>query len=91
MQMFRAEHGAGPESGQGKKLVITDEYFQRVTRALVMRLRQHEETLTQEGESHAGLKDREQIYKQRILCFYFICSVFKFPNSHECQVFCNDM
>ncbi|KAL0399665.1 UNVERIFIED_CONTAM: DNA replication licensing factor MCM6 [Sesamum radiatum] len=44
----RGESAAGSESRQGKKLVITDEYFQRVTRALVMRLRQHEETLMQE-------------------------------------------
>lgn len=45
-----SENGAGPStSRQGKKLVITDEYFQRVTRALVMRLRQHEETVTPEG------------------------------------------
>ncbi|CAH1446035.1 unnamed protein product [Lactuca virosa] len=34
---------------EGKKLVITDEYFQRVTQALVMRLRQHEETVMQDG------------------------------------------
>lgn len=44
-----AENGEGPASKQGKKLLISDEYFQRVTRALVMRLRQHEETVLQEG------------------------------------------
>lgn len=37
---------------QGKKLVISDEYFQRVTQALVMRLRQHEESVMQDGKSH---------------------------------------
>lgn len=40
---------AAAENQKGKKLVITDEYFQRVTRALIMRLRQHEDTLTREG------------------------------------------
>ncbi|KAK4398179.1 DNA replication licensing factor MCM6 [Sesamum angolense] len=55
------ESAAGSESRQGKKLVITDEYFQRVTRALVMRLRQHEETLMQEGAGLAGLRQRDLI------------------------------
>lgn len=32
-----------------KKLVITEEHFQRVTQALVMRLRQHEESVTKDG------------------------------------------
>ncbi|KAL0306747.1 UNVERIFIED_CONTAM: DNA replication licensing factor MCM6 [Sesamum radiatum] len=57
----RGESAAGSESRQGKKLVITDEYFQRVTRALVMRLRQHEETLMQEGAGLAGLRQRDLI------------------------------
>lgn len=43
------ENGSGTPSKQGKKLVISDEYFQRVTRALVLGLRQHEETVMQEG------------------------------------------
>lgn len=43
-----AEDGSIPP--QRKKLVISDEYFQRVTQALVMRLRQHEETVAQEGD-----------------------------------------
>lgn len=43
---------AAPENQQGKKLVISDEYYQRVTRALVMRLRQHEETVMREGDHH---------------------------------------
>lgn len=47
---YLAENPAdGSNPQQGKKLVISDEYFQRVTRALVMRLRQHEETVAQEG------------------------------------------
>lgn len=46
-----AEDGEAPANKQGKKLLISDEYFQRVTRALVMRLRQHEETVQQEGKS----------------------------------------
>ncbi|KAA8537155.1 hypothetical protein F0562_029619 [Nyssa sinensis] len=55
-----AESGAGPNP-QGKKLVITDEYFQRVTQALVMRLRQHEETVMQEGTGLAGMRQRDLI------------------------------
>lgn len=46
-----AEDGEAPANKQGKKLLISDEYFQRVTRALVMRLRQHEETVQHEGNS----------------------------------------
>lgn len=34
-----------------KKLVITEEHFQRVTQALVMRLRQHEESVMKDGTS----------------------------------------
>ncbi|CAN4083640.1 unnamed protein product [Withania somnifera] len=47
-----AENGAGTTSKQGKKLIITDEYFQRVTCALILRLTQNEETVTQDGKSH---------------------------------------
>ncbi|KAK1423653.1 hypothetical protein QVD17_18959 [Tagetes erecta] len=53
-----------PENGEepgGKKLVITDEYFQRVTQALVMRLRQHEETVMREGSGLAGMRQRDLI------------------------------
>ncbi|XP_027361042.1 DNA replication licensing factor MCM6 isoform X1 [Abrus precatorius] len=46
---------------QGKKLIISDEYFQRVTRALIMRLRQHEETAMQEGTGLAGMRQRDLI------------------------------
>ncbi|KAG6404418.1 hypothetical protein SASPL_136664 [Salvia splendens] len=52
---------AAAENQKAKKLVITDEYFQRVTRALIMRLRQHEDTLTREGTGLAGLRQRELI------------------------------
>ncbi|KAM3694154.1 hypothetical protein ACB098_07G035900 [Castanea mollissima] len=55
------ESGAGSLNQQAKKLVITDEYFQRVTQALVMRLRQHEETITQEGTGLAGMRQRDLI------------------------------
>jgi hypothetical protein len=48
-----AESGAGSLNQQGKKLVITDEYFQRVTQALVIRIRQHEESVMVEGKPHA--------------------------------------
>ncbi|KAB1221601.1 DNA replication licensing factor MCM6 [Morella rubra] len=56
-----AEGGAGSANQQGKKLVITDEYFQRVTQALVMRLRQHEESVMLEGTELAGMRQRDLI------------------------------
>lgn len=39
----------GSEAPQKKKLVITEEEFQKITHALVMRLRQHEEEVMQDG------------------------------------------
>ncbi|KAF8408553.1 hypothetical protein HHK36_004616 [Tetracentron sinense] len=56
-----AESGAGSGSRQGKKLVISDEYFQRVTQALVMRLRQHEEAVLLDGTGLAGMRQRDLI------------------------------
>ncbi|KAL5577933.1 hypothetical protein UlMin_019632 [Ulmus minor] len=56
-----ASDNGGDPAKQGKKLVISDEYFQRVTQALVMRLRQHEETVMQEGSGLAGMRQRELI------------------------------
>ncbi|XP_055805064.1 DNA replication licensing factor MCM6 [Solanum dulcamara] len=56
-----AENGAGTTSKQGKKLIITDEYFQRVTRALILRLRQHEETVMQDGSGLAGMRQKDLI------------------------------
>ncbi|KAL6532244.1 MCM DNA helicase complex subunit mcm6 [Orobanche gracilis] len=44
-----------------KKLVLSDEYFQRVTRALVMRLRQHEDAIMHGGPGLAGLRQRDLI------------------------------
>ncbi|KAI3790808.1 hypothetical protein L2E82_04142 [Cichorium intybus] len=55
------EHPENGEGQDGKKLVITDEYFQRVTQALVMRLRQHEETVVREGTGLAGMRQRDLI------------------------------
>ncbi|KAI3523866.1 hypothetical protein L1887_02331 [Cichorium endivia] len=55
------EHPENGEGQEGKKLVITDEYFQRVTQALVMRLRQHEETVMREGTGLAGMRQRDLI------------------------------
>lgn len=52
---------AGTGVRQGKKLVISDEYFQRVTQALVMRLRQHEESVMQDGTGLAGMRQRDLI------------------------------
>ncbi|XAR56189.1 DNA helicase [Bertholletia excelsa] len=56
-----AESGVEHASQQGKKLVISDEYFQRVTQALVMRLRQHEETVNREGTGLAGMRQKDLI------------------------------
>jgi len=52
---------------QAKKLVISDEYFQRVTSALIMRLRQHEEAAMQGGPFKPSLllfnsETREKLY-----------------------------
>ncbi|KAH7657840.1 DNA helicase protein [Dioscorea alata] len=49
------------ETQQKKKLVITQEHFQRVTQALVMRLRQHEESVMQDGSGLAGMKQGDLI------------------------------
>lgn len=51
---YHAENGDEATTQKGKKLVITDEYFQRVTHALVMHLRQHEESVMQEGKQLVG-------------------------------------
>ncbi|XP_020112110.1 DNA replication licensing factor MCM6 [Ananas comosus] len=51
----------GSEGQQKKKMVITEEHFQRVTQALVMRLRQHEETVMQDGSGLAGMKQGDLI------------------------------
>ncbi|KAJ9168452.1 hypothetical protein P3X46_019973 [Hevea brasiliensis] len=53
--------GVGSASQQGKKLVISEEYFQRVTQALVMRLRQHEEAVMRDGTGLAGMRQGELI------------------------------
>ncbi|KAL5732057.1 DNA helicase [Ranunculus cassubicifolius] len=56
------ESGSEPSSKQAKKLVISDEYFQRVTQTLVMLLRQQEESSQKEdGGGMAGLRQRELI------------------------------
>ncbi|XP_047319032.1 DNA replication licensing factor MCM6 [Impatiens glandulifera] len=55
------ENVGGPSGKQGKKLVITDEYFQRVTQALVARLRQHEQSIEREGRGLAGMRQRDLI------------------------------
>lgn len=48
-------------SHQPHKHVITDEYFNKVTHALVMRLRQVEETAMQEGTSLPGMRQKDLI------------------------------
>ncbi|CAN1809952.1 DNA replication licensing factor MCM6 [Linum perenne] len=59
-----AEDGAAaaaPAAQQGKKLVLTEEYFQRVAQALVMRLREHEDAVAREGTGLAGMKQGDLI------------------------------
>ncbi|ONK54815.1 uncharacterized protein A4U43_UnF11040 [Asparagus officinalis] len=51
----------GNENRQKKKMVITEEHFQRVTQALIMRLRQHEDTVVQDGSGLAGMKQGDLI------------------------------
>ncbi|KAK2384593.1 MCM DNA helicase complex subunit mcm6 [Trifolium repens] len=46
---------------QRKKSTVTDEYFQRITKALIMRLRQHEETVIQQGDGLSGMSQRDLI------------------------------
>ncbi|XP_057971619.1 DNA replication licensing factor MCM6 [Malania oleifera] len=55
------EGGPSPANQPGKKLVISDDYFQRVTHALVMRLRQHEEAVMHDGTGLAGMRQRDLI------------------------------
>ncbi|OVA01375.1 Mini-chromosome maintenance [Macleaya cordata] len=55
------ESGVGSGSRQGRKLVITDEYFQRVTQSLILRLRQHEEAIMQDGSGLAGMRQKDLI------------------------------
>ncbi|MCL7038746.1 hypothetical protein MKW94_024557 [Papaver nudicaule] len=55
------EGGAGTGTRQGRKLVITDEYFQRVTQSLILHLRQHEDTLAQDGTGLAGMRQKDLI------------------------------
>ncbi|KAK7289972.1 hypothetical protein RIF29_04045 [Crotalaria pallida] len=55
------ENAAEGSNPQVRRLVISDEYFQRVTRALIVRLRQHEETVMQEGTGLAGMAQGELI------------------------------
>ncbi|KAL1359186.1 hypothetical protein HN51_004469 [Arachis hypogaea] len=55
------ENAADGSNPQPKKLIISDEYFQRVTRALIMHLRQHEETVLQQGTGLAGIRQRDLI------------------------------
>ncbi|KAA0052410.1 DNA replication licensing factor MCM6 isoform X1 [Cucumis melo var. makuwa] len=53
--------GSGNSQHRKEKLLVSDEYFQRVTQALVMRLRQHEEYVNQEGPGLAGMRQRDLI------------------------------
>ncbi|CAN1225821.1 DNA replication licensing factor MCM6 [Linum grandiflorum] len=58
-----AENGAADPATaqQAKKLVLTEEYFQRVAQALVMRLREHEDAVARDGTGLAGMKQGDLI------------------------------
>ncbi|KAK3432496.1 hypothetical protein EUGRSUZ_D00002 [Eucalyptus grandis] len=60
-QFSNAKTGASSGDKQREKLVVSDEYFQRVTQALIMRLRQHEEAVTREGDGLVGMRQRDLI------------------------------
>ncbi|KAF8030719.1 hypothetical protein BT93_D0029 [Corymbia citriodora subsp. variegata] len=60
-QFSNAKSGASSVDKQREKLVVSDEYFQRVTQALIMRLRQHEEAVIQEGDGLVGMRQRDLI------------------------------
>ncbi|KAL5158202.1 DNA replication licensing factor MCM6 [Glycine soja] len=45
---------------QVRKLIMSDEYYQRVTSALIMRLRQHEEAVVQ-GDGLSGMRQKDLI------------------------------
>ncbi|KAK3140428.1 hypothetical protein QOZ80_5AG0400870 [Eleusine coracana subsp. coracana] len=55
-----AENDQAADPGK-KKLVVTEEHFQRVTQALVMRLRQHEESVMHDGDGLPGMKQGDLI------------------------------
>ncbi|XP_062179254.1 DNA replication licensing factor MCM6 [Phragmites australis] len=59
-QQQSAENDQAADTGK-KKLVITEEHFQRVTQALVMRLQQHEESVMKDGDGLAGMKQGDLI------------------------------
>ncbi|XP_078429129.1 minichromosome maintenance (MCM2/3/5) family protein [Wolffia australiana] len=44
-----------------RKITTTEEHFQKVTRALVLRLRQHEESVAREGSGLAGMRQGDLI------------------------------
>ncbi|KAL4204918.1 hypothetical protein AMTRI_Chr01g134600 [Amborella trichopoda] len=58
------EENTGDNEGSGgpkKKMVITEEYFQSVTRALVMGIWQHDEAAEQDGSGLAGMRQGDLI------------------------------
>ncbi|XP_030550655.2 DNA replication licensing factor MCM6 isoform X2 [Rhodamnia argentea] len=60
-QFGNSKSGASSADKQREKLVVSDEYFQRVTQALIMCLRQHEEAVTREGDGLVGMRQRDLI------------------------------
>ncbi|CAA6671505.1 unnamed protein product [Spirodela intermedia] len=53
--------GDEPGGRPRRKITTTEEHFQRVTRALVLRLRQHEESVAREGSGLAGMRQGDLI------------------------------
>ncbi|KAI6704254.1 hypothetical protein NL676_013390 [Syzygium grande] len=60
-QFSNANSGASSADKQREKLVVSDEYFQKVTQALIMCLRQHEEAVMREGDGLVGMRQRDLI------------------------------
>ncbi|GJV04340.1 hypothetical protein Tco_1337909 [Tanacetum coccineum] len=56
--VFLTENAEAPRAN---KFVITDEYFQRVTQALMIHLRQHEEIVARGGTRIARMRQRDMI------------------------------
>ncbi|OMO77744.1 Mini-chromosome maintenance, DNA-dependent ATPase [Corchorus olitorius] len=56
-----ASAGAGPANQQNEEYRVKEDYFLRVTQALIMRLRQHEETVQQDETGLAGMSQGDLI------------------------------
>ena len=51
MNYYLSENGVGSANQQKEEYRVKEDYFRRVTQALIMRVRQHEEAVKQEGKT----------------------------------------